>query len=78
MSKFVAGHVTKVWFLKLRITSFWTEILHLNFDEIVERWCGNVFSTSERTYQTFNKIQAKNSFGRRVGGQENVLQHGGQ
>ena len=77
MSKFVAGHVTKVWFLKLPITSFWTEILHLNFKEIVERWCGKIFSTSERTYQTFNNIQAKNSFGRRVGGQENVLQHGG-
>ena len=37
MSKFVAGHVTKVWFLKLWITSFWTEILHLNFKEIVEK-----------------------------------------
>ena len=35
MSKFVAGHVTKMWYLKLRITSFLTEILHLNFKEIV-------------------------------------------
>ena len=37
MSKFAAGHLTKMWFLKLRITSFWTEILHLNFKEIVEK-----------------------------------------
>ena len=33
MSKLVTGHVTKMWFLKLWITSFWTEILHLNFKE---------------------------------------------
>ena len=25
MSKFLAGHVTKMWFLKLWITSFWTQ-----------------------------------------------------
>ena len=40
MSKFVAGHVTKMWFFKkkkLWITSFWTKILHLNFKEIVEK-----------------------------------------
>ena len=37
MSKLVTGHVTKMWFLKLWITSFWTEILHLNFREIVEQ-----------------------------------------
>ena len=78
MSKFVAGHVTKMWFLKLWITSFWTQILHLNFKENVERWCGNVYSTSERNYQTFNKISAKSSFVRHVGGQEYALQHGGQ
>ena len=42
MSKFVAGHVTKRWFLKLWITSFWTQILHLIFKENVERWCGSV------------------------------------
>ena len=34
--KFVAGHVTKVWFLKLWIISLWTQILHLNFNENVE------------------------------------------
>ena len=33
--------------------------LYLNFKENVERWCGNVNSTSERNYQTFNKLQAK-------------------
>ena len=32
MSKFVDGYVTKIW-----TTSFWTEILHLNFKEIVEK-----------------------------------------
>ena len=36
MSKFVAGHVTEMWFLKLWIISFWTQILHLNFKEDVE------------------------------------------
>ena len=35
--KFVAGHVTKMWFLKLWIASFWTPILHLNFTENVEK-----------------------------------------
>ena len=35
MSKFVAGYVTKMWFLW--ITSFWTQILHLNFKENVEK-----------------------------------------
>ena len=37
MSNFVAGHVTKMWFLKLWITSFWIQILHLNFKENVEK-----------------------------------------
>ena len=37
MSKFVASHVTKMWFLKLWITSFWAQILHLNFKENVEK-----------------------------------------
>ena len=52
--------------------------LYLNFKENVERWCGNVNSTSERNYQTFNKLQAKSIFGRHVGGQEYALQHVGQ
>ena len=34
------------------------------------RLCGIVFITFERNYQTFNKIQAKNSFSRHVGEQE--------
>ena len=37
MSKSVAGHVAKMWFWKLGITSFWTQILHLNFKENVEK-----------------------------------------
>ena len=37
MGKFVAGHMTKMWFWKLWITSFWTQILHLNFKENVEK-----------------------------------------
>ena len=37
MSKFVAGHVTKLWFLKLWIPSFWTQILRLNFKENAEK-----------------------------------------
>ena len=45
---------------------------------MLKRWRGNVYSTSERDYQTFNKIKAKRSFGRHVGGQECALQHGGQ
>ena len=38
---------------------------------------GNVYSTFERNYQTFNKILAQSSFGRHVGGQEYAVQHGG-
>ena len=45
---------------------------------MLKRWRGNVYSTSERNYQTFNKIEAKSSFGRHVGGQEYAIQHGGQ
>ena len=37
MSKFVNGHVTKMWFLNLSITSFWKQILHLNVKENVEK-----------------------------------------
>ena len=37
MSKFAAGQETKMWFVKLWITSFWTQILHLNFKENVEK-----------------------------------------
>ena len=33
----IVGHVTKTWFLKLWITAFWTQILHLNFKENVEK-----------------------------------------
>ena len=43
-----------------------------------KRWCGDVNSTSERNYQTFNKLQAKSIFGRHVGGQEYALQHVGR
>jgi len=28
----------------------------------LKRWSGNVYNTSERNYQTFNKIYAKRSF----------------
>ena len=45
---------------------------------MLKRWLGNVYGTSELNYPTFNKIQAKSSFGRHVGGQEYALQHGGQ
>ena len=30
---------------------------------MLKRWCGNVYSTSERNYQTLNEIKAKSSFG---------------
>ena len=43
-----------------------------------KRRYSNVYSTSERNYQTFDKLKAKRSFGRHVGGQEYALQHGGQ
>ena len=45
---------------------------------MLKRGCGNVYSTSERNYETFHKKKAKSSFGRHVGGQEYALQHGGQ
>ena len=28
---------------------------------MLKRWCGNVYSTSERNYQTFDEIQVKTS-----------------
>ena len=56
MSKFVAGHVTKMWFLKLWITSFWTQILHLNFTENVEKMMWYRLQHISRNYQTFDKI----------------------
>ena len=37
MNKFVYDHVTKMGFLKLWIASLWTQILHLNFKENVEK-----------------------------------------
>ena len=37
MSKIVDGQVTKMWLLKLWITSFWKQILLLNFEENVEK-----------------------------------------
>ena len=40
MSKFVAGRETKMWFWKLRITAFWTQILHLHLKENVEQMMG--------------------------------------
>ena len=45
---------------------------------MLKRWSGNVYSTSERNYLTFNKVKAKSRFGRHVGGHEFALQHGGQ
>ena len=43
---------------------------------MLKRWRGNIYSTSERNYQTFTRIQAKRSV--HVEGQEYALQHGGQ
>ena len=37
MSQFIAGHVTKMWFLKLGNAPFWTQVLDLNFKENVEK-----------------------------------------
>ena len=45
---------------------------------MLKRWCDNVYSTSERKYETLNKIAARSSFVRHVGGQKHALQHGGQ
>ena len=41
--------------------------------KLLKRCRGNVYSTSERNYQMFNKIQAKTSFGRHVEGQDYAL-----
>ena len=48
MNKFVNGHVTKMWFLKLLITSLWTQILHVKFKENVEKMMWY--------YETLNEI----------------------
>ena len=37
MSKSVVDHVTKMWFLKWWINSFWTQIFLLNFKETAEK-----------------------------------------
>ena len=37
MSEFAAGDVTKMWYVKLWITHFWTQILHLQVRENVEK-----------------------------------------
>jgi len=44
--------------LRLWVASFWTQILHWNKSstEMLKRWCGNIYSTSERNHQTFIKI----------------------
>ena len=64
---------------KIMNYGFLTQMFHLNvIRKMSKRWRGNVYSTSERNYQTFSKILAKSSFGRHVGGQEYALQHGGQ
>ena len=39
---------------------------------MLKRWCDNVYGTSERNYETLNKIWTRSSFGRHVG------EHGGQ
>ena len=71
LSKFIAGHVTKSWFLKLWITSFWTQIFLLTFKE--KYWKDDVvtFAAHLRVTQMFNKIQPKRSFGHHVGGAHN-------
>ena len=46
--------MTKVCFLKLWITSFWTEILHLNFREIVEQMM--VVAFLAHLSVTFNRL----------------------
>ena len=56
MSKFLAGHVTKMWFLKLRITSFWTEALHLNFKEDVVTFTAHVSITIKRLTRYKQKV----------------------
>ena len=71
MSRFVAGHVTKMGFLKLWITSVWTDILRSNFKGILEKWWFTAH-LSFNNYQMFKKIQVKSSFGRHIGGQEYV------
>jgi len=70
LSKFIAGHVTKSWFLKLWITSFWTQILLLNFKEKYSKDDVVTFAARLKVTQMF-KIQAKRSFGHHVGGAHN-------
>ena len=79
ISKFVAGHVTKCDFFKTTNYLFPNRNFALKLQG--NCWKDDVvtFSAkSDRKYQTFNKIQAKSSFGHHVGGQEYTLQNGGQ
>ena len=81
MSKFIAGHVTKMWFLKLWFTSFGTKIFRLTSRKMLKCWCGNVYSTSERNYQTSTRSKQKVVLAAMLEGillAKNALQHGSQ
>ena len=56
MSKFLADHVTKMWFLKLWITSFWTQALHLHFKEDVEKM---MLTFTEHLSVTIKRLKRK-------------------
>ena len=58
-SKFVACHVTNMWFLILWIEQ---KCCTLTSRKLLKRWCGDIYRKSEINYQTFNKIQVKGSF----------------
>ena len=80
MIKFVAGHMTKMWFLNLWIIPL-SEQKFCTYKLQGNRWKDVVLFSAHLSIAikrlTIN-IQAKRSFGCHVGGQEYVLQHGSQ
>ena len=67
-----------MWFLTLWISSFWTHILRLNVKKNVEKVVWERLQHIWSQLSNVNKIYAKSSSGRHVGGQEYALQHDGQ
>ena len=79
MRKFVAGHVTRMQYSKSWITPFWTQILHLNFKENVEKKGVVTFAAHlSLTIKHLTRYKQKVVLAAMLGGQEYALQHDGQ
>jgi len=64
-SKFDFFNIMNYLFLN---TNFEKVAFNLNFKEILKRWCGYIYSTSECNYQMFNKVKQKVVFAAKLEG----------